>query len=192
MPLLANVANGTETVPATCLNDPCREFKGTTGTSGGAASVGATDTYSVLATFSGQAGASAGAGGNETPGVKANGTLAQYFATGIAARLLAEHGGASIVNTGGTKTESTTKLETIQAVKKTITEENANIDRIMFSITGKDGTLDQAKYNTLLAKSKLDGNTQALLKKYTTAKDIHEHLSFAYATSGKPLFDALD
>lgn len=52
------------------------------------------DAYSVLATFSGNATAEGGDGGN------ASGSVAQYFATGIAARELAVRAGAAAIATG--------------------------------------------------------------------------------------------
>lgn len=55
----------------------------------------AMDSYSVLASF----GANFAADG-DTTGVGASGGLAQYFATGMAAQLLAVNGGASVVAVG--------------------------------------------------------------------------------------------
>lgn len=52
----------------------------------------AEDAYSVLGTFSGAGTASASGGTN------GNLTIAQYFATGVAAQILAEKGGAAVVN----------------------------------------------------------------------------------------------
>lgn len=98
MPLLANTTNasGAET-PATCQSDSCKAFNGTTGTDGETDGTGARDTYSVLATFSGQS-----AGGSlispSGAGVTGGGAIAQYIATGFAARALAESG-AAVVNT---------------------------------------------------------------------------------------------
>lgn len=53
------------------------------------------DTYSVLASFGADF-----EGGAQTGAAKAGGGLAQYFATGMAARILARQGGADLVNTG--------------------------------------------------------------------------------------------
>jgi hypothetical protein len=53
------------------------------------------DSYSVLASFGADFGASA-----EPSGAKARGGLAQYFATGMAAQLLALNGGAAVVAVG--------------------------------------------------------------------------------------------
>lgn len=98
IPLLANTTNasGAET-PAVCQSDSCKSFNGTTGSDGETNGAGARDTYSVLATFSGQS-----AGGSlvssSGAGVTGGGAIAQYIATGFAARALAESG-AAVVNT---------------------------------------------------------------------------------------------
>lgn len=55
----------------------------------------ARDSYSVLASFGAKFG-----GEGATGGTKVNGGLAQYFATGVAAQLLALNGGASVVAVG--------------------------------------------------------------------------------------------
>lgn len=52
------------------------------------------DTYSVIASI----GAKFGAKGSGTAGVEGQGGLAQFFATGLAARALADQGGALLVN----------------------------------------------------------------------------------------------
>jgi hypothetical protein len=56
---------------------------------------GAQDSYSVLASFGAKFDS-----GAQAAGVQAKGGLAQYFATGMAAQLLAFNGGASVVATG--------------------------------------------------------------------------------------------
>lgn len=55
------------------------------------------DAYSTLASFGGEAGADVNATGTTTAKV----TIAQYFATGIAAQYLAVTGGANVVQAGG-------------------------------------------------------------------------------------------
>jgi len=87
MPLLANgekskvVANANQGAVADA------KYVGSTG-------AGDLDTYSVLASFGAEFDSQAGAGE-----AKAGGGLAQYFATGMAARILAERGGANLVRT---------------------------------------------------------------------------------------------
>lgn len=62
---------------------------------------GAKDSYSVLASFGANFGAAA-----QKDEVTAQGGLAQYFATGMAAQLLALNGGAAVVATGEAATKS--------------------------------------------------------------------------------------
>lgn len=62
---------------------------------------GAQDSYSVLASFGAKFGGKSGGAG-----VEAQGGLAQYFATGMAAQYLALNGGAAVVATGPAATEA--------------------------------------------------------------------------------------
>lgn len=86
VPCKMSVADGATAQP----NHPCLLVA----TRGEGANVVAKDSYSVLASF----GASFDAGSGTNPGAK--GGLAQYFATGMAAQLLALKGGAALVATG--------------------------------------------------------------------------------------------
>jgi hypothetical protein len=72
----------------------------------------ALDSYSVLASFGANFDASA-----NTSEVGAKGGLAQYFATGMAAQLLALNGGAAVVATGNAATQASMTKPTDQAVK---------------------------------------------------------------------------
>lgn len=56
------------------------------------------DAYSVLATFKGTATGKT-SGGSASPSTEAGGSIAQFFATGLAARILADKGGAHLVST---------------------------------------------------------------------------------------------
>jgi hypothetical protein len=98
VPLLANKSGpDKERQPADCPpaangTDSC-VFQGKDGNS--------LDAYSVLATFAGS-GAASGSKGT-TSSTSASGSIAQFFATGLAARMLAEKGGAQLVNSGATQ-----------------------------------------------------------------------------------------
>ncbi len=143
MPLIANQA-GTDgrPEPATCTGDDCKKFEGRVGADGSAAGPGARDTYSVLATFSGDVAAT-----SKDPGAK--GGLAQYFATGIAARLLAQYGGAAVVNTGA----SSTPASAIDAnTKLLLDQKRTQVDTISIKLSKNDGTVDQTKLAALLQK----------------------------------------
>lgn len=107
--------------------------------------VGKEDTYSVLASF----GADFKAGGGS-----AGGGIAQYFATGIAARRLAEVGGASLVQASGTdltpKPElrdiTTDELIAVGEVRKARVQQISEI--VNFVKTG-DGKVDVEKLKKL-------------------------------------------
>jgi len=87
------------------------------------------DAYSTLASFGSKKGGEVGAGG----GVSGTATIAQYFATGIAAQYLAITGGANVVSAGGdtkAKADATEKAaEAIQGAEKAKAEaEKAKYD----------------------------------------------------------------
>lgn len=194
MPLMANVDSNGTLIPATCAEDECRKFQGTTGSAVTAAGADAVDTYSVLATFSGSAsGGGGGAVSSGSPGAKANGTLAQYFATGIAARLLAQTGGASIVNTAGESKVTVIDSQTLKDAKAIDDRTNIAVERVMSTITDKSGNLDTAKYATLVSKAKPgNSNASGALLNLKTAEEIRRFLNSNFDIYGKPLFDALD
>lgn len=88
MPLLPNV--GENYLPASCETaepkGPCPKYVGNHGND--------YDTYSVLASF----GFDVSGSGTAPGGVNGGGKVAQFFATGLAARTLAQTGGAALVN----------------------------------------------------------------------------------------------
>jgi hypothetical protein len=106
MPLLANTSEAND--PADRLS-PCDVTESMVGAQGRYAvhpcsfvafRGGSQDSYSVLASF----GATFSADTNVAP--SAEGGLAQYFATGMAAQILAAKGGAALVSTGEAAVES--------------------------------------------------------------------------------------
>jgi hypothetical protein len=191
MPLLANKDVGGTLKPAECADDKCRQFVGQTGTGGGPVGQGAVDTYSVLATFNGQA----GGGAKNDQGVQqvnANGTLAQYFATGFAARLLAASG-SSVVNSNGTGSPAATLPEVVQRNADQIAAEAVKIGRIMVFVTDKQGDLDKSKRDVLVNKAKFDSPTiKTVLLATNTSPEFRDRLKYTYDVTGKPLFDVLD
>jgi hypothetical protein len=112
VPLLANASGpGRERQPATCPTEspyPC-VFVGREGNS--------IDAYSVLATFAGDTAAS-GSGGTGNASTNARGSIAQFFATGIAARILAERGGAQLVNSGSASPPAAEIIASVQATER--------------------------------------------------------------------------
>jgi len=77
----------------------------------------ARDAYSVLGTFSGNMSSSSTTGAGPEANLK--GGIAQYFATGIAAQLLAEKGGAALVSTAPTaKPPGDIDPEQVERIKK--------------------------------------------------------------------------
>ena len=124
MPLVANTSdNGTVMSPCAQHNangkmpDTCL-LRGQVGPAGGRGF----DTYSVLASF----GAKFGADSNPP---HADGQIAQYFATGLAARLLAENGGASVIATGDAARANSRSLASVNMAKLIASPEIAKIEK---------------------------------------------------------------
>lgn len=138
MPLQANEkqGKGTETLPpADCekSGNPKQSCKFVgTGSNNGAAGGGAVDTYSVLATFGGSFNGNAGNGAQ----LGAQAGLAQYFATGMAARLLAAVGGAALVNTKADK-------PTAQAVQAAVAGDPALAEMASKQIESRDESISK-------------------------------------------------
>ncbi len=84
----------------------------------------AQDSYSVLASFGAKF-----AGGAKADGSTASGGLAQYFATGMAAQILAFTGGASVVAVGDAATASADKALPDASTVSALFGDQANFDR---------------------------------------------------------------
>lgn len=210
MPLLANTTKSdksTDIVPADCAKSIVTEttggtnnskvtqnldckFAGTAGTSS-TNGAGAQDTYSVLATFSGEGKGVAGTAAGK-PEASAGGSLAQFFATGLAARVLAEQG-SSIVNTaGGSKNSTASTPKATDAVRAKITAEDAAIDRVMYAVTDKSKVLLKDNLKTLADKAKFGGTgVKERVINSQDEQDLRSFLSDHYESAAKPLFDAL-
>ena len=147
MPLLANQGAGYQ--PSSCSSEACVSFAGSTGT-GGAAGAGARDTYSVLATLSGQTSGQAG-GGNTS--VKAGGAIAQVFATGFAARFLAVTGGAALVNTNSDPTTAATASALNGEATILNKVRTKQISVLLTCVAGSADQVDAAKLTGLVDKA---------------------------------------
>lgn len=191
MPLLANEDSSGKLVPQKCTSEPCKRFVGTSG-GGGAAGSDAEDTYSVLATFQGNAAGEAGTAAT-APNAKAGGSLAQYFATGFAARLLAGSG-SGVVNTAGNSTPANSVLPAVHKANEGKLKSRIDvINDIMKQISDGAGNLDKAKKDTLVNKATFssEDTKQALLRE-TSGADFRDLLLLSYDGTAKPLDDALN
>lgn len=168
MPLLPNQQ---DLVPAECSTRETQTSGNTTNIKDCPMFVGTdkdrnVDTYSVLASF----GSKAAAGAGTT--TEARTEIAQYFATGLAARSLAVSGGASLVNTGSKPTQ-----EQLQEVGVAIAE----LERVMQLVTSADGkSVDPAKLKSAFAKEpglKVPTTIQTFLQQASSPGDLRERLS---------------
>lgn len=143
MPLLPNQAKpGADggLQPSTCTSADCPMFVGDD-------SLKQSDTYSVLASFGGKFTGGADAQGKDT---KATGEIAQYFATGLAARLLAVNG-AALVSTLPQPLSAAQATALNQLTVKPIAEQNIVVAAVQDS---KDPEkVDPEKLTTLIGKA---------------------------------------
>ena len=140
-------------------------FKGTAATND-------SDAYSVMASLEGGADIST----NPTTGVTTKTSIGQYFATGLAARYLAQKGGAQLVNT---KAEAPVDAISTEAAKMAanITKVNTtNVNKISDSLRGDANYV--ADRDALLKKAyPTDGPKSTYLKSFTTKDALIEHLN---------------
>jgi len=189
MPLLPNQAPttaGQALQPSTCTAPTtCPKFEGVDSTR-------QTDTYSVLASFGSKLG-----GGVDSEGKKAEvtGEIAQYFATGLAARLLAQSGGAGLVNTNGNAALSSTEKE---ALDKKVIVINNELSELLVDLAD---TTDSKKINTsrreaALAKPPGKDIPDARQKRIMNAKTMDELrtviTAYPHESVAKPLLDTLN
>jgi hypothetical protein len=142
---------------------------------------GKEDTYSVLASFGADFKASGAAGG---------GGIAQYFATGMAARKLAEVGGASLVQASSIdltpqKTELTP--EDMAVIQDTINKKNTKADKIMQKVA-PDGKFDPSILAELAKKA---GLADAWAKKFDSAENLEKALKTYDSSKVDQLYPAL-
>ncbi|REG59306.1 hypothetical protein B0G80_2041 [Paraburkholderia sp. BL6669N2] len=189
MPLLANdgEVEGNQ-IPAKCDSDDCRSFIGMTGGDGHVNGPGARDTYSVIATLSGE---TTGRAPVDKTGaeVSAGGSIAQYFATGMAARLLADKGGAALVNTNAYPAVSA-DIQT--EAEQLVASQTQMITAVMRAVSKSDGTLDIAKRNALVEKSAISApNIKLQLLKRNEAATFRDYLFLRFEGAAKPLYVAI-
>ncbi len=165
MPLLANKDNnGT---PADCSNGNgnCM-FKG----------VSDGDTYSVLASFGAKF-----SGKGDTSGATAEGGLAQYFATGWAARTLAKEGGSRLVSVQPADSElyAEAKKKGVEMAKILLTKK----DEILLYVA-PNNTLDTSKWESLIDKTDLADKIKTKLKGLNDFNSVNQRLEMDAAMNG--------
>jgi hypothetical protein len=125
------------------------------------------DAYSVLGTFSGNGSGSASSSAN------GNVKVAQFFATGAAAQLLAQTGGAALVNPGAPPPSLFTE-EQRKAAEKVGAEQHESLGRVAKFVFGAVGSTQEDINNRMLRAKKVLENV---------IKDETEKESFATTLS---------
>lgn len=183
MPLLPNQAGANGLVPSTCTKEAeCPKFVGKD-------SANQHDTYSVLASFGSKLG-----GGVDAEGKQANvkGEIAQYFATGLAARLLAQKGGAGLVNTNGDNLTEDQRNAIAESSGKAVSE----LERLVAKVSKADGkTLDSEVLKSAFAKppgSKVLAERQKDILASTSPDDLRLRLSdYRHDKVARPMLETL-
>jgi hypothetical protein len=183
MPLLAN-SNDAGSAPAIPAKGTVQEhlFVGRDGAT--------TDTYSVLASLGTEFESEAGTrGGDGEARLGAGGGLAQFFATGLAARTLAEQGGADLLSipsesaAKAREAEARARLAEVQAASSAIGDQRQAVTKARATLLAYAGTLTDAQLQPLLtqaqvlqlipsdAKLDTEDSRRAALRKYLNAGD---------------------
>lgn len=186
MPLLPNQANdaGGGLKPSSCDKETdCPKFIGKD-------DKGQHDTYSVLASFGSKLGAGVDAAGKDA---KVNGEIAQYFATGLAARILAQNGAALVSTIGDSLTSDERAL-----VKSRVATIQTELDDLFLALTDKtDATkVDASKVTAAFAKAPGRDISKIRQDRITAATRIADLknavTSYAHADVAKPMLDTLN
>jgi hypothetical protein len=165
MPLLPN--QGDE-VGTNCATAECRKYTGNQGSD--------RDTYSVLASFGSKSRVGAD-GQQQQPSAQLQGDIAQYFATGLAARELAQSGGAGLVNT------QALNLTPEQQMRARLVERGWASDRqtVLQAVRASNPALvDADKMKGLLAKAtgehEISSGAKRRLQAATTLSQVEQAL----------------
>jgi hypothetical protein len=152
-------------------HDPCI-FRGT-GADG-------TDTYSVLASIGTDVGGSASAG--STGSASGQVQVAQFFATGLAARELARSGGAALVNTNAAS-PGTPSPAAIQLANTIETQQTAHLTKISNAIRGDSNYPTDRDAALGKAAPALDAPTTTYLKSFASKDQFMAALQSDYSTT---------
>jgi hypothetical protein len=173
MPLLPNAAASAPDAgsgPAQCTSESqCPKVIGT--------QAGEHDTYSVLATFGGSVAAGA-EGAASAPAARANTRIAQFFATGFAARALADRGGAALVNTAADT--AALSVEEVAMADARSARFQSNLEEVVGKVKGSDGTsVDKAKLDAAFASDPgkaISASVQADIRAAATVEELRQAL----------------
>lgn len=173
MPLLANLADSSGTARAPTAAELSADKSLLYIGRDGPEKARKTDTYSVLASFGAKfEGKAKGAG--TSPELSSSAGLAQFFATGLAARALAERGGEALVSVQNSAAPAQARAAEAEAEKARAETERAQIsaDFAKFQDEQRNtGASRQAEAEKLLATA-ADDAVPALLKAAQDAKLI--------------------
>lgn len=181
MPLVANIKQDGTPCDVSMTSESCL-LQGTENHNGDK------DTYSVLASFGAKFNGEAT--GVNAPNAKGGGGLAQFFATGIAARKLAEKGGARLVSV---QPNDNISEEDIRKFARKIKIEDTQIDEIIKSVSD-NGIFNNQKLADLVDKvNSLDVGQSVKddIKQIDNISELKDTL-INYPKAINPLFKAIN
>jgi hypothetical protein len=150
------------------------------------------DTYSVLASF----GAKFSGETVSTSGANVGGGIAQYFATGLAARKLAENN--KIAETLSVQPVDKSIMdkykelyeEAEEKAKKQISVEEAKIELIVNKVA-PDGNINKSELENIIGKTSIDKDNKEIILRANTGNDLKEILKDVMQSAIEPLFKAI-
>ncbi|WP_347691975.1 hypothetical protein [Rheinheimera fenheensis] len=181
LPLLANLKNADgELVPNSCSGAECL-FNSTE----------TQDAYSVLASFGAEFGgegktsvSNQSSSTGEAPSIdgssKASGGIAQYFATGLAAQLLAKEGGASLVTiqSGNAASKKSPQQYLMDELNISAEESKQLLETAIKNQNRKEVLIEEVMSKLVPAgvvnKAKITAVSQALIGKYPTLRSAND------------------
>ena len=125
----------------------------------------------MIGTFSGGGAAtSTSTGTTSGPQAQVKGRIAQYFATGIAAQLLAEKGGAALVNSAAPPASSGVDPKEVEKVKQDTLTAIENADKVATHVfKGADETERKKLLTTAFEGIPIGDNEQSTREMHLTA-----------------------
>lgn len=174
--------------PGKCGENKCM-FVGTDSAANGEGSNDTReDTYSVLASFGAEFGGRATGSGEQGTSASGSGGLAQFFATGLAARELANRGGARLVSIQGADSETQDILMENLYYQKA---ESERIESRLVADLGEDRYQEIAS-GTAAKKKNLQAKTKEIAAHVTNAEGKLDTAAWAKLVDDATLPEGLD
>lgn len=184
-PASSTASGSAPLVPADCSPTLCPKFVGTDKDK-------QDDTYSVLASFGTKLSGGVDAQGKDA---RVKGEIAQYFATGLAARLLAQSGGAGLVNTNADGGLSAKDRREADQLRSTM---NNELEELLIALADAgdarkiNKTKLQAAFEKAPGKDIPDARKKRLMAADSMASLREVITEYSHDMVAKPMYDTLN